>query len=134
MKHYNSLYVMDQKNLSIPKPGGERGENVIVALDAFHSAVARVSNSDGVGVARPMDPLTTAQALGLSLPSPAYLLGAVLFGLIGLWAYRFGKRTERQKTRWIGLALMLFPYAVSETWLLYLVGAALCGWVWFDCR
>lgn len=134
MKHYNSLYVMDQKNLSIPKPGGELGENVIAALDAFHSAVARVSNSDGIGVARPMDPLTTAQALGLSLPSPAYLLGAVLFGLIGLWAYRFGKRTERQKTRWIGLALMLFPYAVSETWLLYLVGAALCGWVWFDCR
>ena len=134
MKHYNSLYVMGQKNLSIPKPGGELGENVIAALDAFHSAVARVSNSDGIGVARPMDPLTTAQALGLSLPSPAYLLGAVLFGLIGLWAYRFGKRTERQKTRWIGLALMLFPYAVSETWLLYLVGAALCGWVWFDCR
>ena len=45
-----------------------------------------------------------------------------------------GKRTERQKTRWIGLALMLYPYTVSETWLLYLVGATLCGWVWFDCR
>ena len=55
MKHYNSLYVTDQKNLSIPKPDRERGENVIVALDAFHSAVARASNSDGVGVARPME-------------------------------------------------------------------------------
>ena len=55
MKHYNSLYVIDQKNLSIPKPGGELGENVIAALDAFHSAVARASNSDGVGVARPME-------------------------------------------------------------------------------
>ena len=80
MKHYNSLCLMDEKNLSISKPGGELGENGIVALDAFHSAVARVSNSDGVGVARPMDPLTTAQALGLSLPSPAYLFGAVPAG------------------------------------------------------
>lgn len=81
-----------------------------------------------------MDPLTTAQSLGLSLPSPAYIFGAVLFGLIGIWAYQFGKRTDQPKTRWIGLALMLYPYAVSETWLLYLVGVALCGWIWFDCR
>lgn len=98
------------------------------------SALERLPATIQMVVSRPMDLLTSAQALGLSLPSPAYLVGAVLFGLIGIWAYRFGKRTERQKTRWIGLALMLYPYAVSETWLLYLVGAALCGWVWFDCR
>ena len=85
-------------------------------------------------VNKPMDPRITARALGLSLPSQAYLVGVVLFGLIGIWAYRFGRRTHRQKTRWIGLALMLYPYAVSETWLLYLVGASLCGWVWFDCK
>ena len=81
-----------------------------------------------------MDPLSTAQSLGLSLPSPAYLFGALLFGLIGIWAYRFGKRTQRQPTRWVGLALMLYPYGVSETWVLYVVGAALCAWVWLDCR
>ena len=55
MKHCNSLCLMDQKNLSPPKPDAELGENAIVALDAFHSAVARASNSDGVGVARPME-------------------------------------------------------------------------------
>ena len=85
-------------------------------------------------VNNPMDPLTTAQGLGFSLPSPAYLVGALLFGLIGFGAYRFGKHTGRPTTRWIGLALMLYPYAVSDTRLLYVVGAALCGWIWLDCR
>jgi hypothetical protein len=81
-----------------------------------------------------MDPLISAQALGFSLPSPAYLAGALLFGLIGFGAYRFGKHSERPTTRWIGLTLMLYPYAVSDTRLLYVVGAALCGWIWLDCR
>ncbi|RZL10621.1 MAG: hypothetical protein EOP40_05760 [Rubrivivax sp.] len=66
------------------------------------------------------------QSLGLTLPSPAYLLGAIVFGLIGLVAYRQGKRRQNAHTRWLGVALMFYPYAVSATWLLYAVGSALC--------
>jgi hypothetical protein len=66
------------------------------------------------------------QSLGLSLPSPAYLAGAVLFGIIGFASYRYGKKASREGPRWIGLALMLYPYVVSETWLMYAVGAGLC--------
>lgn len=72
------------------------------------------------------------QAMGLELPSPAYILGAILFGLIGLVAFRRGRRQERKLSLWIGLALMLYPYAVSSTWLLYLIGAALCAGLWWD--
>ena len=54
-----------------------------------------------------MDELDTLNALGLELPSPAYLVGAVLFGLIGLLAYRHGKKQAQPSTRWLGLALML---------------------------
>ena len=70
-------------------------------------------------------------ALGLSLPTPAYLLGALLFGIYGYVAYRRGKQAANANLRWSGLVLMLYPYAVSETGTLWAVGVALCGWVWW---
>ncbi|MBT2304629.1 hypothetical protein J7E70_29850 [Variovorax paradoxus] len=79
-----------------------------------------------------MTNLQTLQSLGISLPSPAYILGAVLFGLIGFLAYRYGKRAGRRRSKWLGVALMLYPYAIAQTWLLYVVGAALCVGVLID--
>ncbi len=81
-----------------------------------------------------MDALTTAQSLGISLPSPAYLFAALVFGFAGFAAYRFGKRLERPTTKWLGVALMLYPYVVTQTWLVWLVGSALCMGIWFDNR
>ncbi len=72
--------------------------------------------------------------LSLSLPSPAYLFGSILFGLIGFAAYRYGKRTGRKLTKYLGVALMLYPYAISETWLMYVVGIVLCGGLVFEWR
>ncbi|MEY2842625.1 MAG: hypothetical protein RI920_662 [Pseudomonadota bacterium] len=65
------------------------------------------------------------QALGIEMPSAVYLFGMIVFSLIGLVAYRRGKQQAQPVMRWAGLALMLYPYAVSSTWLLYLVGVAL---------
>lgn len=79
-----------------------------------------------------MDNLQELQSLGLTLPSPAYIAGAVLFGLIGFGAYRYGKRAQAPRIKWIGVALMLYPYVVPNTWLLYLIGVALCAWIYFD--
>ena len=73
-----------------------------------------------------MDALDTLTSAGFTLPSPAYLFGAVLFSIIGLAAYRYGKKVSNQPVRWIGVLLMLYPYAISQTWLLYLFGAGLC--------
>ena len=70
-----------------------------------------------------MDTPSLIKSLGVSLPSPAYLTGAIAFGLVGMAAYAHGKR----QTQWIGVALMLFPYAISTTWLMYAVGAILCA-------
>lgn len=79
-----------------------------------------------------MNDLATLQALGLELPSPAYIFGAIVFGLIGLVAFRRGRKTGRRRTLWLGVALMIYPYAISRTWLLYAVGAALCVGIWLD--
>lgn len=79
-----------------------------------------------------MDSVDPAQSLGFALPTPAYLVGALLFGLIGFAAYRYGGKVGQSQTRWIGLALMLYPYAISATWLMYVIGLALCGALyWF---
>jgi len=78
-----------------------------------------------------MNTLQDLSALGLTLPSPAYLTGSILFGVVGWITFRRGRKTSVGTLTWAGLALMLFPYAVSETWMLWALGAALCGWVYF---
>jgi len=76
-----------------------------------------------------MNGLKNLEALGLVLPSPAYIVGAILFGIMGYLAYRRGRRTSRPVLTWTGVALMVYPYAVSQTWLLWALGAGLCAWV-----
>ena len=65
--------------------------------------------------------------MGLTLPSPAYIFGAIVFGIIGMAAFYYGKRTSHQYVKWIGVVLMLYPYVIPGTEALYLVGIALCG-------
>jgi hypothetical protein len=72
------------------------------------------------------------QAAGLQLPSPAYLFGLIVFGLVGYVAYRRGRKTGKTSLTWVGVATMLYPYVVPQTWLLWLIGAAATGWIWFE--
>jgi len=76
--------------------------------------------------------MESAKLLGFQWPSPSYLAGAILFGLVGLVAYRLGRRQERPRTAVMGVVLMLYPYLVSATWLLWLIGAGLCLGIWLD--
>jgi len=78
-----------------------------------------------------VDKLKFLEPGSFSLPSPAYLFGAILFGIIGFAAYRYGKKTSLNNPKWIGIALMLYPYVISPTWLLYLVGVGLCLALYF---
>jgi hypothetical protein len=65
--------------------------------------------------------------MGALMPTPAYLAGVILFSVLGYAAWRYGKRSSRPIVRWGGVVLMLYPYAIRETWLLYVVGAAICA-------
>ena len=77
-----------------------------------------------------MDELQTLQDLGITLPTPAYLAGVLLFSVIGIVAWIQGKRRDRPTTRWLGLALMLYPYVVYDTLLLYVTGVVLTALAW----
>ena len=72
-----------------------------------------------------MDLVDLLKTLGLEMPSPAYLAGTLLFGMVGAVAWWHGRKTQRPRVKWLGLALMLYPYATPQTWLLYAVGAGL---------
>ncbi len=84
-----------------------------------------------------MNDLSALQGMGLSLPSPSYLFGMLLFSLLGMVAFWQGKRTQDARTKWLGVALMFYSYAVSETWQLYALGLALVVallWPWWQNR
>lgn len=69
-------------------------------------------------------------ALGLEIPSIAYIAGLIVFGLVGWVVYRRGRKLSNSVLTWSGVALMLYPYGVSETWLLWGAGLALSAWVY----
>jgi hypothetical protein len=73
-----------------------------------------------------MNELHELESLGLTLPTPWYIAGSLLFSLIGYIVYRRGKKASLPRLKWLGVVLMFYPYAVSETWLLYVLGIALC--------
>lgn len=62
----------------------------------------------------------------LDMPTPGSLFAAILFGAIGVGAFVHGKRNGLAKPMLIGIALMVYPYFVSEDWIVFSIGAALC--------
>ena len=55
----------------------------------------------------------------------ANLIGSILFGAIGSVAFIYGKRTSGFKPMIIGGLLVGFPYFVTNTAAMYIVGVAL---------
>ena len=64
--------------------------------------------------------------LDLSFSVPA-LIAALLFGVVGFWLYREGKRRDQSKVLWIGVALMIYPYFVEGAFWTWTIGLILCA-------
>lgn len=60
------------------------------------------------------------------MPEPSSLFAMILFGSIGMGAFVYGKSTSAFTPIVIGIILMVYPYFVSGTMMMYLIGAALC--------
>jgi len=56
--------------------------------------------------------------------STANLIGNLLFSSVGFVAFVYGKRMNLWKLMLCGLALMVFPYFVGDTAMMYAIGAA----------
>ena len=57
--------------------------------------------------------------------SPSTLLWGLLFGSVGMGFFLFGKKQQAPVPLVCGLALMVFPYFVSNPLLLVVIGLAL---------
>ena len=69
---------------------------------------------------------------GIGLPqiddfSAAKIFAWVIFGLIGFIVFVYGKKNKLFRPLIIGIALMVYPYFISGTFFLYLVGILLTG-------
>ena len=64
--------------------------------------------------------------------TPANLFGSIIFSAIGMAAFVYGKKAGRLNPMLFGAALLIYPYFVSQTWLLYAIGIGLTG-LMFKC-
>jgi hypothetical protein len=55
--------------------------------------------------------------------SAANLIGNLLFSSIGFVGFIYGKRMNLWKLMICGLALMIYPYFVADTAIMYAIGA-----------
>ena len=63
--------------------------------------------------------------------SEAWLLWGVVFGSVGLAYFVYGKKQQRFVPLLCGIALMAFPYFISNTVLLVVVGLVLSAAPYF---
>ncbi len=61
----------------------------------------------------------------------AQLLWGVVFGAIGLGFFVYGKKQKAIVPLMAGIALFIFPYFISDVYLLVIVGAGLVALPYF---
>jgi hypothetical protein len=59
------------------------------------------------------------------MSSTAVLVWNILFSVVGAAYFVYGKKQQETAPLICGLALMVFPYFVSNAWALFIVGAIL---------
>jgi hypothetical protein len=66
-----------------------------------------------------------------SMFSAENIVAYVLFGAIGMCAFMYGKRTAKIGPLVLGLLLGVYPYFVSDTWLLWGIGIVLTAGLFY---
>ncbi len=61
----------------------------------------------------------------IELPEPLALFGMVLFSLIGMWAFKEGRREANIKLLLLGIALLGYSYFFSRAWQVWAIGTGL---------
>lgn len=58
------------------------------------------------------------------------LLASLLVSSIGFVLLSYGKKMSRPPQMMVGLVLSVYPYFITNAWLMLSIGAALCGLLW----
>ena len=82
-----------------------------------HHGQSKVSTinrgDDGANLARKIDMFDL---------SAGNLIGGLVFGSIGFVAFIYGKRMHLWKPMFCGIVLMIYPYFIGDTWMVYAIG------------
>jgi uncharacterized YccA/Bax inhibitor family protein len=71
------------------------------------------------------------EGLDLGGFSLATIAVAVVFGLVGFAAFRYGKKNGEPRQLFLGIALMAYGYFVTNVWLSLAIGALLTLFLFF---
>ena len=71
---------------------------------------------------------TAMEILGFSLWT---ILIAVVFGLVGFGAFRYGRKNNEPRPLFLGIALMAYGYFVTNAWVSLGIGAVLTVLLFF---
>ena len=87
--------------------------------------IAPVNQRLRTGQALPSDewPVSSCEDRMVNLGA-ANLIGGFIFGSIGFIAFVYGKRMTLWKPMFCGIALMVFPYFVENTAVMFAIGSA----------
>jgi hypothetical protein len=64
--------------------------------------------------------------------NPYNLLAGFIFGTLGWGAFSYGRKLDLWKPRAIGVGLMVYPYFIATSWLLWVTGVGLLVLLWFQ--
>jgi hypothetical protein len=53
------------------------------------------------------------------------IIAGFIFGVFGFAIFRKGRKDDNKQQFYLGLALMIFPYLVSNEWLTWIIGSVL---------
>ncbi|MCE5300581.1 MAG: hypothetical protein LLG37_06890 [Spirochaetia bacterium] len=59
--------------------------------------------------------------------SIAALFGGLLFGTLGIYVFGRGKKRQNAWLMVTGVLMIVFPYFIREAFIIFLIGALLCG-------
>ena len=63
--------------------------------------------------------------------SAGNIIAGLLFSAVGFWALKRGKKLGSFRMMVLGGLLLLYPYFVSTTWLMWAIGSALTAALFF---
>jgi hypothetical protein len=63
--------------------------------------------------------------------SPANIFIVVMFSIVGLAAFRYGRKNGEMRPLVLGALLMVYGYFVSDAWLSLLVGGLLTALIFY---
>src|SRR5438094_10652929 len=96
-------------------------------MQSFDVVVAFVSNAELINRRLAQLPLQSGATLAHKIDmlnfSAANLIGGFVFGSIGFVAFIYGKRMNLWKPMFLGIALMVYPYFISNDLAMIAIGA-----------